>query len=178
MLDEPPFAKRAMPGAQQPDAAMQQQAAGVEDPDAVQEEDAAPEEQATYDELMRHAYAVMADEKAFPQLEKMLETDPVNAITDATVTIIERIEQDKGEQDTDMLQAIAAEIIPNLAELAEEKGADIPEDQLEQAYAAAIGKWSAAHPDRVDQQGMEAIGNATLNAVQGQAAPQPGGAGV
>lgn len=160
MLDAPPFAKKVMPGAAQ-------QSQPIDDIDAIGEEQAGPEEQAQRDQLMKHAYAIMADEKAFPELEKMLQVDPENAIADATLTIVERVEKDLGEQDPDMLQSLAEEIVPELAELATGMGVDIPEDRLEMITADAIAKWVKAHPDRIDQQGMQAIGNATMQAVGG-----------
>lgn len=165
MLNEPPFQKRQMPGADQ-------QTAPAGDADSVPEEQASPEEQAQYEKLMKHCYKLMADEKAFPALEKMLDQDPLNAIADATLTVIERLERDMGEQDPDMLQALAEEIIPQLAELAETKGIDIPEDQLEQVAAVAIGKWMEKHPERVDPAARQ-IGEATLQAVGQPAQQQP-----
>jgi hypothetical protein len=162
MLDNPPFAKRQAPGATQ-----QSQPQPMEETDPeVTEVAATPDEEAQREKVMRHAYSVMADEKAFPELQKMIEADPLNAIADATVTIIERVEQDMGEQDPDILEDVASEIIPNLAELAKQQtGVDIPEDQQEQALAVAIGKWAKAHPERVDQDGLQKMGEASSQAL-------------
>lgn len=171
-LDQPPFAQRQMPGM------TGQQAAPAEDIDSIQEEAATPEEQALRDELMRHAYKVMANKKAFPKLEKMLKADPHNAIADAAVAVIERVEEDKGPQDVDILQSLAEEIIPALADLALAEGVDIPEDELEQVAAVAVSRWSQAHPDRVDVKGMTTIGGAAMESMgmpqggQEQAPPQ------
>lgn len=168
-LNEPPFEKKPQPGATNQKV--------MADTDQTEETPASKEEQALYDELMEYAYEIMAEEGGFGRLQKMLEQNPEQAIVDATLTIIERIEKDKGQQDTDMLQALAEEIIPNLAELAEEMGVDIPEDRLEQITAEAIGQWAKAHPDRIDQQTMGDIGTASTAALQQTAGGSPNVAG-
>lgn len=141
------------------------------DDDLTEEIPMTPEEQKVRDKLMRHCYKLMADAKAFPSLEKMLQRDPLNAIADATVTIIERLEKDLGEQDPEILLDLLSEIIPQLAELAAGMGTDIPEDQLEQVAALAIGKWSEAHPERVDREGLGTMGQATMQALGTGAQP-------
>jgi hypothetical protein len=167
-LDEPPFAKKPAPGASNQQVQT--------DTDSVQEVDLNPDEQVIYDKLMKAAYGIMGDEKSFPELEKMIELDPHKAIVDATLTIIERIEQDHGVQDPEILLVMAEEIVPALADLALEKGTDIPEEELEQVITIAIAQWMKANPDRVDQEGMTQVGNAATQAIQGAApavAPAP-----
>lgn len=171
MLDQaPPFAKKPMPGAT--DQAVE------EDIDAIQEDQASPEEQEQYNVLMKLAYEIMAREKPFDLLTKMIEQDPLQALADATLSIIDTIEKEQGQQDPDMLQALAEEIIPNLAELAEELGHDIPEDQLEQVATTAITQWMKANPDRVDQDAVDAISSVASpvlqQASQDGAIPQAG----
>lgn len=173
MLEQPPFPMKQMPGAQQGQPAM-----GGSDIDQQPEEFATEEEQLQRDKVMRHVYGLMAKEDAFPELEAMLEQDPLNAIADAVVGLIVKAEEDLGEQDTDLLQSVAEEAIPQLAELAEQHGIDIPEDQLEQVAAVAVSKWARipGNESRIDP-GMEAIGQATLDALKGApgavAQPQP-----
>lgn len=173
MLDKPPFKQRPMPGSSQQTQAMPQGAGAVEeDIDSVPEEDAGQDEQAIYDTLMKTAYAAMADEKTFPMLADMIRNDPKSAIVDATLTIIEKVEQEHGPQNTDILQGVAEEVIESLADLAEEQGAVIEDAELEQIAATAIGSWVKQHPDRVDQQGLQSVGNAALQATKGAAPPQ------
>jgi hypothetical protein len=175
MLEQPPFPMKQAPGASQPGPMA---GAPMDDIDEQPEEMAGEDDQAQRTAFMQHVYSLMAEEDPFPDLEAMLEQDPLNAIADATVGLIVRAEQDLGQHDTDLLQSVAEEVIPQLAELAESQGIDIPEDQLEQVAALAVAKWSRmpGNESRVDP-GMSKIGQATLDALgmqpqQAQQQPQ------
>jgi hypothetical protein len=155
MLNSPPFPKKqAAPVEPQNDV--------TTDEDAIEEIPAEEDEQALRDELMKHAYGVMSDPKVFPNLEKMLSVDTANSMVQATLTIIERVERDKGKQDPELLLSLVEEIVPELDDLASDEGNGLPEEELEQVVGSVVGLWSRANPDRVDQEGLTNLGERTL----------------
>ncbi len=156
-LDQPPFQQRQMPGSQ---AQLQQPGAGPqEDIDAVEEIPANPAEQQEYAKYMSEVYRLMSDEKSFESLQQVMTENPEQGIADVAVALIEKAEQKLGPaSDTDILEGVAEELIPELAELAEAQGTDVPEEKLEEITAVAIGEWSKKHPDRVPADQMAIIG--------------------
>jgi hypothetical protein len=161
------------PAGQQPRAPMPQQGQPQGQPKGQpqaggafdQTREATPEEQETYNRFVSMTMNMLYDEKAFPQMVKMLEGggDPVEGLSTTAVLVIARValsaEQAGEPINGDILFNAGTEIINQLADVSDEAGLSDyanDSDMLEAAYYKALDKFRMLMESngRIDQQAM------------------------
>lgn len=126
-----------------------------------------PEEQAAYEQVVRNALRIIypenADGKAAPTVLKALKAgdNPILALANAAVTIVttlrESAKQAGRQLDPEILFHAGAEIVEELAELAEAaKVHDFSEAEIENAFYAALDMYrsGAEQTGDIDREGL------------------------
>lgn len=171
------------PNAQQmpPEQMPQEQMPAEPMPDEMEgEEEASPEEQAMHDEYVRAAVgAAVSTEniyKAMVQNMRAARSNLPNAIATLAVTLYDKGEEKLGPlPNPDVQEAVMESVIEKLLIIAAEETLiavdKITEDMAVEIYTMAARQWIEKHPDRADEEDMQALEE--MKAQGGQAQPMP-----
>lgn len=121
--------------------------------------EASPEQQARYEELVRQAIQILYGQSFEQAAQLFQQAGPDNfphAMALVIVTVLDKLEEQAGEIEDDMLMAIGEEVLLTLSEDLASAGIAAPDDEmLQEAVAISIASWLQKHGDRVDPQAME-----------------------
>jgi hypothetical protein len=162
---------QGQPGAQQHPGAQQQGQQPPADRQALPSEGEAqggeeggvtPEEQAAYDSAVNHAMTMMYDGQTAQQVLQVLQggENLAEGVAQAAVMILSRVYDSSRQQgqplSDDVLMAAGEEIVGLLFELAEAANiGTATDDDVFMATTRALQLWAEAHPDMLDQEGMQ-----------------------